>query len=125
MSSIMRPCPYCGMGLRPGVGTCPNCQRRLDDEGATELPAEGTRLETVKEIRRAIKAKKVATLKESPAEVETVAFRPLRRPPMALVCVLDDGKEDGEWVRVRDGRLVIGREEGDIRIPHDDMMSAR
>jgi pSer/pThr/pTyr-binding forkhead associated (FHA) protein len=114
------------MTLRPGLQNCPKCRRQLpEDEGAAELPVEGTRLESVEEIRRAIKGKKAVTLKESPADVETVTFRPLRRPPMALVCVLDDGKEEGEWVRLRDDRLVIGREEGDIRIPHDDMMSAR
>jgi hypothetical protein len=44
---------------------------------------------------------------------------------MALLCILDDGKEDGEWWRVREDRLVIGRGEGDIVIPHDGMISSR
>ncbi len=44
---------------------------------------------------------------------------------MALLCVLDDGKQDGEWVRLRADRTSIGRSEGDVRIPHDVQMSAR
>src|SRR5262249_10934848 len=33
--------------------------------------------------------------------------------------------EEGEWVRLRGERYVIGRSEGDIRIPDDGLMSAR
>jgi pSer/pThr/pTyr-binding forkhead associated (FHA) protein len=56
---------------------------------------------------------------------ETRPYRPARRPPMALLCVLDDGRDDGEWFRLRADQTVIGRSEGDIRIPHDSMMSGR
>jgi pSer/pThr/pTyr-binding forkhead associated (FHA) protein len=44
---------------------------------------------------------------------------------MALVCILDDGKAEGEWVRLRADRTVFGRSEGDVRIPHDSQMSTR
>jgi pSer/pThr/pTyr-binding forkhead associated (FHA) protein len=44
---------------------------------------------------------------------------------MALLCIVDDGKEDGEWVRLRKDTVVLGRSEGDIVIPHDSMMSGR
>jgi pSer/pThr/pTyr-binding forkhead associated (FHA) protein len=44
---------------------------------------------------------------------------------MALLCVLDDGKEEGECVRLRGDRCLIGRADGDLRIPHDQMMSGR
>jgi pSer/pThr/pTyr-binding forkhead associated (FHA) protein len=54
-----------------------------------------------------------------------LAFRPLRRPPLALLCVVDDGRSDGEWYRIRTETFVIGRAEGDVVIPHDVMMSAR
>jgi pSer/pThr/pTyr-binding forkhead associated (FHA) protein len=56
---------------------------------------------------------------------DTLRFRPVRRPPMALLSVLDDGREDGEWVRLRTPRFVIGRTEGDLVIAHDSMMSSR
>jgi pSer/pThr/pTyr-binding forkhead associated (FHA) protein len=53
-------------------------------------------------------------------------YRPTRRPPVLLVCVLDDGsREEGEWRRIRASRAVVGRVDGDITIPHDDSMSSR
>jgi pSer/pThr/pTyr-binding forkhead associated (FHA) protein len=58
-------------------------------------------------------------------ELETLRFRPVRRPPLALLCILDDGRDDGEWVRIRAPHFVIGRTEGDLVIPHDSMMSSR
>jgi pSer/pThr/pTyr-binding forkhead associated (FHA) protein len=44
---------------------------------------------------------------------------------MALLCIVDDGHEDGEWRRLRGDRVVIGRSEGDILVPHDAMISGR
>lgn len=52
-------------------------------------------------------------------------FRPTLRPPIAVLTVCDDGKSDGEQFRLRDGRFVIGRTEGDLVIPHDGMISSR
>jgi pSer/pThr/pTyr-binding forkhead associated (FHA) protein len=49
--------------------------------------------------------------------------RPTVRRPMALVHVIDDGREDGEIVRMRGDRLVVGRVDGDVVIPHDLFMS--
>ncbi|HEX7449098.1 MAG TPA: FHA domain-containing protein [Pirellulales bacterium] len=53
------------------------------------------------------------------------AYRPTLRPPMALLIVCDDGKAEGESFRLRDGRFVIGRTQGDLVIPHDGMISSR
>jgi pSer/pThr/pTyr-binding forkhead associated (FHA) protein len=91
-------------------------------------PPEGTRLESVEEIRRAIQARQgPAAARDEPAAPagDVMPFRPLRRPPVALLCILDDGREDGEWVRLRGDRTVLGRSEGDVVIPHDTVMSAR
>ena len=52
-------------------------------------------------------------------------FRPTIRPPMAVLTVYDDGKTDGEVIRIRDYRFVIGRTEGDLRIPLDGRISSR
>ena len=52
-------------------------------------------------------------------------FRPTARPPLATLTVYDDGKADGESIRLRDHRFVIGRTEGDLRIPIDGRISAR
>jgi pSer/pThr/pTyr-binding forkhead associated (FHA) protein len=61
----------------------------------------------------------------APVETDPQPERPLLRPPVALLCVLDDGKTDGEWVRLRADRTVIGRTEGDVRIPHDGVVSGQ
>ncbi len=112
--------------------------RSPKDEASNPGPAkrqiEGTRLESLEEIRQAVKAHLSAPPlpvptkeqpKPQPAIQSTVAFRPMRRPPMAMLCILDDGRDDGEWVRIRADKVVIGRTEGDIVIPHDTMMSSQ
>ncbi len=105
-------------------------------------PFDATRLESDDEIRQAVQAR-IAELKgkapkrskpgaapapAAPApepEPDTLADRPQQRPPMALLCVLDDGKQDGEWVRLRGDQCLIGRVEGEVIIPHDVLMSSR
>jgi pSer/pThr/pTyr-binding forkhead associated (FHA) protein len=89
------------------------------------LPVE-TRLESVEELRAALQRARTATTKERLPAGETRPFRPARRPPMALLCILDDGSDEGELVRIRGSRLIIGRG-GDVEvvIPHDDMISGR
>jgi pSer/pThr/pTyr-binding forkhead associated (FHA) protein len=100
-----------------------------------------TRLESDEEIRQALDARRARLAGKRPpakgqpgkepvavaelAEPDTQPERPQDRPPMALLCVLDDGKLDGEWIRLRGDRYLIGRTEGDVRIPHDAMMSGR
>jgi pSer/pThr/pTyr-binding forkhead associated (FHA) protein len=79
-----------------------------------------TRQESLEEIRQALQGRP-----EPPADDGTRPFRPFHRPPMAQLCVYDDGLDKGEWVRMRGERLVIGRTEGDVLIPHDPMMSSR
>jgi len=100
------------------------------DRDSTEdfgLPP-GTRIESVEAVL-ASHAKRTGTrLERAPALVgppAARAFRPTRRPPMALLTVLDDGDDRGEVVRVRDTPFVIGRAMGDLVIPHDDQISSR
>lgn len=85
----------------------------------------GTRLESVEEIRDAVLARRKPTEKEPQADADTLDFRPVRRPPAAMLCILDDGRTEGEWVRLRQDVTVVGRTEGDILIPHDGSMSSR
>ena len=54
-----------------------------------------------------------------------VPYRPTVRPPMAILVVFDDGRTDGEIIRIRDHRFIIGRSEGDLVIPFDGRISAR
>jgi pSer/pThr/pTyr-binding forkhead associated (FHA) protein len=92
---------------------------------------QATVLESVEEIRDQIRA---AAVPKSPgasasaladSQVETQPFRPAVRPPMGLLCVLDDGEDAGELVRIRTSTFVIGRVEGDLVIPHDSGISGR
>jgi pSer/pThr/pTyr-binding forkhead associated (FHA) protein len=85
----------------------------------------GTSLEPVEELRSAAKSGYTPTVKPAADEPDTIRYRPLRRPPMAALCILHDGRDDGEWVRVCGERLVIGRTDGDVVIPHDGAMSSR
>src|SRR5690349_275000 len=55
----------------------------------------------------------------------TGRFRPLMRPPMALLRIYDDGEETFETVRIRKSSFTIGRVEGDVTIPHDNMISGK
>lgn len=53
----------------------------------------------------------------------TQPFRPRLRRHMAIVHVIDDGREGGEVIRMRGDRLLIGRTEGDVVLPHDICMA--
>src|SRR5579883_1680215 len=102
-------------------------------------PRETTRLESDDEIRQALQARRArrpaatpsaagspaAPVAAATAETEVQMERPVMRPPLGLLCILDDGTTDGEWVRLRADRLVIGRTDGDVRIPHDGLVSGR
>jgi len=52
-------------------------------------------------------------------------YRPTTRPPLALLTVYDDGKLEGEVIRIRSNPFVIGRTDGDLRIPLDGLISSR
>ena len=56
---------------------------------------------------------------QAPATRTAVPFRPTVRPPVAVLTVFDDGKTDGEMIRIRDHRFIIGRTEGDFCVPLD------
>jgi len=85
-----------------------------------EPPAGGDQSAAVPETRTAPPGVSVGG-----APADTQPFRPKLRRSMALVHVIDDGREGGEVVRMRGDRLVIGRADGDIVIPHDICMSPK
>ena len=54
------------------------------------------------------------------------SYRPLIRPLVPRLTLLDDGDlTGGETIRLREAVTVIGRTEGDIRLPHDPLVSGR
>ena len=94
----------------------------------------GTLLETDEDILQALRNKPDVELvpltvqpPASPAKPLASAkpYRPTQRPPTALLIVLDDGKSEGEVIRLRTDRFVIGRSEGDLLIPHDQQISGK
>ena len=53
-------------------------------------------------------------------------FRPLIRPLVPRLTLLDDGElSAGETIRLREVVTLIGRTEGQIRLPHDPLVSGR
>lgn len=53
-------------------------------------------------------------------------FRPVLRPPVPVLTVLDDGSQDeGEQYRLRGEVFAIGRTSGDARLPNDASISGR
>ncbi len=98
----------------------------------------GTLIESDEEVRQAMAGLKGQGQAQSqPAAISPAAsptpnkgpsptlFRPTVRPPMAILTVCDDSKLDGEVIRIRDQRFVIGRGEGDLKIPIDGRISSR
>jgi pSer/pThr/pTyr-binding forkhead associated (FHA) protein len=98
----------------------------------------GTLVESDETLRQAITGLKRRVPPDSPLAVNHPAaassagkgpsvalFRPTIRPPVAMLTVCDDGKLDGEVIRIRDSRFVIGRTEGDLKIPIDGRISSR
>ena len=100
----------------------------------------GTLIETEDDIRQALQSGHKgrppgpavpAELSPAPAPPAqgaarpAVPFRPTVRPPVAVLTVFDDGKTDGEMIRIRDHRFTIGRTEGNLCIPLDGRISAK
>jgi pSer/pThr/pTyr-binding forkhead associated (FHA) protein len=95
----------------------------------------GTILETDEDVRRALRPAKpsqpvaaapaVAAQHVPPPGPSARPYCPTARPPIANLTVFDDAKSEGEVVRIRTDRFVIGRSEGDLRVPHDELISAR
>jgi len=52
-------------------------------------------------------------------------YRPSTRPPMAVLAALDDNQKSYELTRIRGDSCVIGRDDGDVTIPHEIHMSGR
>jgi hypothetical protein len=99
----------------------------------------GTLIETEDDVRQALQSGQKERplgpavppeLSPAPAAAPSAArpavpFRPTVRPPIAVLTVYDDGKNDGEVIRIRDHRFTIGRSEGDLCIPLDGRISGK
>lgn len=60
------------------------------------------------------------------SQVQEDLFRPVSRPAVPRLTILDDGDAtQGEVVRIREPVTLIGRTEGAVRLPHDPLVSGR
>jgi len=97
----------------------------------------GTVLETDEDIRQALLSGLKSQGQNVPVEPRAAytpaaatgrpasPFRPTVRPPVPVLTVFDDGKADGEVIRLRGPKFTIGRTEGDLRFPLDGRVSSR
>ena len=91
----------------------------------------GTVIETDEDIRHALLSGSKGQKQTVPVEPRSASvppsnpFRPTVRPPVPILTVYDDGRTEGETIRIRDHRFVIGRTEGDLRLPMDGRVSSR
>jgi pSer/pThr/pTyr-binding forkhead associated (FHA) protein len=100
--TVLEPIPP---SARPGSAT------------AATAGQDGTRLES-------LPANQV-TPARGPAPTEA-AYRAQIRPLVPRLVMLDDGEQAaGETVWLREPATVIGRSEGEIRLPHDPLVSGR
>ena len=108
-------------------------------EGPATGEHSGTIIETDDDIRQALLSGLKGPPQSTPAQQApppvspapqptgrlATPYRPTVRPGIAVLTVCDDGKLEGETIRIRDHRFVIGRTEGDLTIPIDGRMSSR
>lgn len=121
---MTRECPACG-AILPAfrVPYCSECHVALD-EPAGKSPVHRTQMESVATLREQARGgSAVASAETSPKPMEEASFRPTQRPPTTILCILDDGQDSGELIRLRQSRYVIGRTAGDILIAHDGLIS--
>lgn len=105
---------------------------RTPSIGNEDRGKHGTVLESVAEFREQYQRSKTLQTDEASSggakliqTGDTVRYRPSQRSPVATLTVLDDGKDEGELIRVRQTPYVIGRSDGDLRIANDNQMSSR
>ncbi|MFO7903141.1 MAG: FHA domain-containing protein [Planctomycetota bacterium] len=106
--------------------------RAVDVRLTAVEPESGGLRKTLAEARREDHGRKIIGSEElgggeelDEAEGGTHPFRPSHRPPIPLLRVFDDNQSDGETIRVRGNPFIIGRNEGDLIIPHDNLISGR
>ena len=103
--------------------------RPVVERSGTVLESDGEVGEAVAQLKARLAtpargAPPMPTPSPSPSR-PTAPIRPTARPPVALLTVQDDGKDDGEVIRIRQPRFVIGRTEGDLIVPIDGRISSR
>lgn len=130
MDKSMINCGYCNQTLPKFAQRCPRCFHDVTD-GNSDNERKPTILESVHDDSRrgGGRSSDSRISDSSPAPISkselVVPYRPVCRPRRAMLCILDDGSDDGEWIRIRTGALRIGRTEGDVLISDDPKISSK
>lgn len=130
IQSRMKECHYCHAPIQPNERRCSTCGHDLsvppDASGMQLKPTVSDKIVRIGDGETSASRKGKEPQKGRPREDgETLRFRPVLRPTMALLCVFDDDGEEGEWQRIRASNFIFGRTEGDMVIPHDNGISKR
>ncbi len=98
----------------------------ISDIRATQAPVETS--DEGSDAATASTGSVASVVRRAPGELvggKARRFRPISRPPMAALNIVDDSQTSGEWVRIRGSSCAIGRTQGDVVIPHEVQMSGR
>lgn len=92
--------------------------RRSDEEPIVQTVAEP--------LQQVLQQAAALASKTPPKKAnKTLPYRPINRQPLATLTILNDGcKDEGETIYIRDSKLTIGREKGDIKIAFDSDISS-
>ena len=99
-----------------------------------EADRPGTLLETDEDIRAALLAGAppqtpgpliAPVVVPPPSSRPAVPFGPSTRAPLAILTVCDDGQNEGETIRLRSERFVVGRSVGNLKLPFDGLISGK
>ena len=125
MTQTLNRCLGCGASIAPAASRCKHCGTVVEPISPI-VRGDATLVEPAPKPRDLMPtAGKPTTELDSDASSQPLRYRPLNRPPMALLVALDDGSSQvGEVWRIRSGRHIIGRVRGDTVIGHDGDMSA-
>lgn len=135
-------CHYCKGEVKATAKFCPKCGTNIQEKTqAVEQPGsiDRTMIEPHQERnhepppKRHITEKPVNTTPAPAPKVEpargvkgaATPFRPVHRQSLFRLGALDDNGTTFEMFRLRRKTTVIGRNDGDIRIEHDAMMSGK
>lgn len=77
------------------------------------------------DVDRALRAGEITAGQQEARQKTTRKFRPIHRPPMAVLQVFDDGRESYESFRIRTDATTVGRTDCDVCIPHDGQIALR
>lgn len=99
------------ISIRPKVAAMPD--RPSDDRPA---PSSDETVGRQHPQRTPTRKERIPVAKPAPRRVRT---------PTVVETHFDDGRRDGEVIRIRRDVTIIGRAQGDILIPHDEQISGR